>query len=162
MSRRSRPGEIETGFAQSDVAYGAFSGTGVFAGQPPMTEPAGAGQPLSGERASAGDQAIPASRAVADLRGTRVSLDVEGSGTLVDALLILDGFGLAPADLQAVHAPPGRSIDLMAAGELDAHVPGRGLSGGDRDRGWRRRSGARLVPITGAAGRRAAGASTGS
>ena len=57
---------------------------------------------------------------MADLRGRRVSLDVEGSGTLVDARLILDAFGLAPADLQAVYAPLGRSIDLMTAGELDA------------------------------------------
>ena len=30
-------GRVETGFAQSDVTHGAFSGTGVFAGQPPMT-----------------------------------------------------------------------------------------------------------------------------
>ena len=38
MSRRSRTGAVETGFAQSDVAYGAYSGTGVFAGQPPMPD----------------------------------------------------------------------------------------------------------------------------
>ena len=55
-----------------------------------------------------------------DLRGRRVSLDVEGSGTLVDALLVLDAFGLTPADLQAVHVPPAQALDLMTAGELDA------------------------------------------
>ena len=115
-----RAGRIETGFAQSDVAYGAYSGTGVFAGRAPMAEPARPGQPLSRERPSGGDRRSPGISGVADLRGRRVSLDVEGSGTLVDALLILEAFGLAPADLAAGPRPAGRSIDLMAAGELDA------------------------------------------
>ena len=142
-------GRVETGFAQSDVTHGAFSGTGVFAGQPPMT----------GLRALASlylesvhllvtrDSGIGA---VADLRGRRVSLDVEGSGTLVDALLILAGFGLTAGDLQAVHASPGRSIDLMVAGELDAMFMVAGYPAAIVTEAAQA-IGARLVPITGEA-----------
>jgi uncharacterized protein len=140
-------GRVETGFAQSDVTHGAFSGTGVFAGQAPLT----------GLRALASlylesvhlvvaqDSGIAT---VGDLRGKRVSLDVEGSGTLVDALLILEGFGLSPADLQVVHAPPTRSLDLMVAGELDAMFMVAGYPAAivtEAAQGI----GARLVPIVG-------------
>jgi uncharacterized protein len=140
-------GEIETGFAQSDVAHGAFTGTGVFAGRAPM-EALRALASLYLE--SVHLVAAPGSgiASVADLRGRRVSLDVEGSGTLVDARLILEGFGLSMDDLQAVHASSGKSIDLMAAGELDAlflvaGYPAAAVSELVRDRG------AYLVPIAG-------------
>jgi uncharacterized protein len=112
-------GEIESGFAQSDVAHWAFTGTRVFAGRPPM-EALRALASLYLE--SVHLLAAPGSGigSVADLRGRRVSLDVEGSGTLVDARLILAAFGLAVDEIRPVQAAPGRSIDMMTAGELDA------------------------------------------
>lgn len=114
-----RTGRLETGFAQSDVAFGAYSGSGVFAGQPPL-ESLRALASLYLE--SVHLVAAPGSgiASLADLRGRRVSLDAEGSGTLVDARLILQGFGLTPADFEPVYATPGRSIDLMREGQLDA------------------------------------------
>ncbi len=140
-------GEVESGFAQSDVTHGAFSGTGVFAGRPPLTSLRALASlylesvHLVVSRESGISQ-------VADLRGRRVSLDVEGSGTLVDALLILEGFGLSREDLQEVHATPTRSIDLMVAGELDAMFMVAGYPAAivaEAAQG----SGARLVPIVG-------------
>jgi hypothetical protein len=140
-------GQVETGFAQSDVTHGAFSGTGVFAGRPPLT----------GLRALASLYLESVHLVVAkdsgiaripDLRGKRVSLDVEGSGTLVDALLILEGFGLDPADLQVVQATPTRALDLMVAGELDAMFMVAGYPAAivtEAAQGI----GARLVPIVG-------------
>jgi uncharacterized protein len=142
-------GRVETGFAQSDVTHGAFSGTGVFAGRPPM----------SGLRALASlylesmhllvtkDSGIAT---VADLRGKRVSLGLEGSGTLVDALLILEGFGVRPSDLQAVEASPTQSIDMMTAGELDAMIMVAGYPAAIVTEAAQT-LGARLVPITGEA-----------
>ncbi|MFZ1426603.1 MAG: TAXI family TRAP transporter solute-binding subunit [Geminicoccaceae bacterium] len=114
-----RAGRIETGFAQSDVAYGAYAGTGVFEGQPPLVSLRAL---ASLYLESIHIVVTPSSgiTKVADLRGRRVSLDAEGSGTLVDARLILAGFGLTPADLQPVYATPSRSIDLMREGQLDA------------------------------------------
>jgi TRAP transporter TAXI family solute receptor len=140
-------GEIESGFAQSDVAHGAFTGTGIFAGRPPM-EALRALASLYLE--SVHLVAAPRSgiESVADLRGRRVSLDVEGSGTLVDARLILAAFGLESDEIKAVHASPGKSIDLMAMGDLDAlflvaGYPAAAVSELVRDRG------AYLVPIAG-------------
>ena len=142
-------GEVETGFVQSDVTHGAYTGTGVFAGQPPM----------SGLRALASlyleSVHLLVTRGsgitkVADLRGKRVSLDVEGSGTLVDALLILKAFGLAPGDLQVTNAAPTRSIDLMVAGELDAMFIVAGYPAAIVSEAAQT-LGARLVPITGEA-----------
>src|SRR5262249_50915233 len=57
---------------------------------------------------------------VRDLKGKRVSLDREGSGTLVDALLVLEAYGLAPKDLQIEHLEPGPAADQVRDGSLDA------------------------------------------
>ena len=47
-------GQLESGFVQSDVAFGAFNGTGAFADRAPVPELARARQPLCRERASRG------------------------------------------------------------------------------------------------------------
>jgi TRAP transporter TAXI family solute receptor len=59
-------------------------------------------------------------RSVLDLVGRRVSLDEEGSGTLVDARLILSAFGMTETDLQAEFLKPVPAIEKIKAGELDA------------------------------------------
>ena len=131
-----RAGRLETGFAQSDVAYGAYAGTGVFMDQPPL---AGLRALASLYLESIHIVVTPSSgiNGVADLRGRRVSLDAEGSGTIVDARLILEGFGLTPADLQPVYATPARSIDLMRGRTAGRAVPGRGLPSRRRGRAGR-------------------------
>lgn len=140
-------GEVESGFAQSDVAYGAFSGTGAFAGQPPMTRLRALAS-LYVESVHLVARAGAGIAGVADLRGRRVSVDVEGSGTLVDAVLILQAFGLSLDAIRPIRAPLGRAIDLMAAGELDAlflvaGFPAAAVAELTRD------AGATLVPIAG-------------
>lgn len=140
-------GRIESGFVQSDVAFGAFTGSGIFAGREPMqTLRALASLYLESVHLVARSGA--GIKTVADLRGKRVSLDVEGSGTLVEARQILDAFGLSPARIEPVYAPLGRSIDLMVAGELDAlflvaGYPATAVSE------ITRAAGAALVPIEG-------------
>ncbi|MGD9512135.1 MAG: TAXI family TRAP transporter solute-binding subunit [Geminicoccaceae bacterium] len=140
-------GEVESGFAQSDIAWGAFSGEGVFAGRPRI-ESLRALASLYLETVHlvvAPDSGI---EHVTDLRGRRVSLDVEGSGTLVDAILVLRAFGLTPADIEVVHASSARALDLMTAGELDAMFLVAGYPAAivtEAAQSLR----ARLVPITG-------------
>lgn len=112
-------GRVESGFVQSDVAAGAFTGTGVFAGKPPM-ERLRALASLYDESVHLVVRAGAGIDGVAGLRGRRVSLDVEGSGTLVVAREILAAWGLATTDLKAVHEPLGRSLDLLREGALDA------------------------------------------
>jgi TRAP transporter TAXI family solute receptor len=63
-------GEVESGFSQSDVTWGAFSGTGIFAGRPPMQNlRALASLYLEGVHLVA--RAGSGIRTLADLRGRR-------------------------------------------------------------------------------------------
>ena len=57
---------------------------------------------------------------MADLRGKRVSLDEPGSGTLVDARLILAAYGLSEKDLKAEYLPAQQVADALKEGAIDA------------------------------------------
>jgi TRAP transporter TAXI family solute receptor len=112
-------GEAESGFAQGDVAHFALTGTGVFAGRPAARRLRTLAN-LYPESVHLVVRPGSGIAGVADLRGKRVSLDAEGSGTLVDARLVLDAFGLGEADIAATYTPLGPSIDQMREGRLDA------------------------------------------
>ena len=112
-------GRVESGFVQSDVAFGAYTGTGAFAGRAPV-EGLRALASLYVESVHLVVRADSGIETIADLRGRRVSLDSLGSGTQIDALLILEAHGIGPEDLEALYVKPEQSIRLMAAGELDA------------------------------------------
>jgi len=111
--------KLESGFAQSDTVYWAYSGTGVFKEEKPV-ESLRAIANLYPEsihvvvRKGAGIQSIR------DLRGKRVSLDEPGSGTLVDARLILEAYGLSEKDLKAEYIKPNLAADKIRTGKLDA------------------------------------------
>jgi hypothetical protein len=57
---------------------------------------------------------------VADLRGKRVSLGEEASGTRVVARAILDAYGLGEDDVDADYNTLGKASDRLLAGDLDA------------------------------------------
>ena len=110
-------GLLDSGFSQADVSFWAYRGEGIFKDQ---------GVP--GLRAIA--NLFPESvhlvvrrnsgiRSVRDLKGLRISIDVEGSGTRVDALLILKAYGIGTEDFEAVSATSGLAADMLRAGELD-------------------------------------------
>ena len=108
-------GRIESGFVQSDVAYFAQTGTGAFAGRAPV-ESLRLLASLYVESVHLVVAAESGIEGVGDLRGRRVSLDSMGSGTQIDALLLLQGHGLTTDDIVAYHAKPEQSVRLMAAG----------------------------------------------
>ena len=112
-------GKLEAGLAQSDVIQWAYSGTGTFVGRERFTRLRAVANLY---RESVHLVALKASgiRSVLDLRGKRVSLDEPGSGTLVDARLILAAFGLSENDIRAEYVKPDLAIDRMTAGKLDA------------------------------------------
>jgi TRAP transporter TAXI family solute receptor len=112
-------GTAQSGFVQSDIAYWAYNGTGIYQGRPKV----------DGLRAIA--NLYPESiqlvvrkgsgiRSVADLRGRKVSLDEPGSGTLVDARLILFAFGLSEKDLKAEYFRAQQVADSLKDGTIDA------------------------------------------
>ena len=57
---------------------------------------------------------------VADLAGKTVSLDEPGSGTLVDARIILEAYGLSEEDVDAQFLKPDQAAERMRDGAMDA------------------------------------------
>ncbi|MFN3524724.1 MAG: TAXI family TRAP transporter solute-binding subunit [Paracoccus sp. (in: a-proteobacteria)] len=112
-------GTLESGFVQSDVANWAHSGTGIWEGQPPA-ESLRAIANLYPESIHLVARADAGIASVGDLRGKRVSVDEPGSGTLVDAQIILAGFGLTEADIQVEYLKPNQAADRMRDGQMDA------------------------------------------
>ncbi|MFO1082453.1 MAG: TAXI family TRAP transporter solute-binding subunit [Reyranellaceae bacterium] len=112
-------GSMQSAFVQSDVAYWAFNGSGIYDGRPK----------IDGLRAIA--NLYPESfhlvvrkgagiTSIDELRGKRVSLDEPGSGTLVDARLIFAAFGLTEKDVKAEYLKPQAAADRLKEGTLDA------------------------------------------
>ena len=112
-------GTIESGFSQADIAYWAYSGMGRFEGQEPMSDL----RAIANLYPEAMHLVVDQNDVIfspADLKGQRVSLDREGSGTRVGGLLVLEAFGLSPDDVQVLDLPPGAAADALAADELEA------------------------------------------
>ncbi|MCP3871323.1 MAG: TAXI family TRAP transporter solute-binding subunit [Gammaproteobacteria bacterium] len=112
-------GALESAFVQSDVVYWAYSGTGDdrIGGAAPRLRTIASLYRESVHLVVRRDSGIDA---VTDLRGKRVSLDEPGSGTLTDALIILDAYGLSVSDMEAGYTKPYLASIKMADGQLDA------------------------------------------
>ena len=112
-------GAIESGFSQADVASWAFTGKGVFEGKPhvPGLRLIANLYPESVHLVVRKGSGI---KTVADLRGKRVALDEPGSGTLIDARIILAAYGLKDADLKPEYIKPNQAGDKMKDGAIDA------------------------------------------
>lgn len=108
-----------SGFSQSDVAYWAYSGTGTSEGKEPAEKlrAIAALYPEHIHLVALKDSGI---NSVADLEGKRVSLDEPGSGTRVDAVLILEAYGLSESDVIAEDLKPGPASEALRNGKLDA------------------------------------------
>jgi TRAP transporter TAXI family solute receptor len=114
-------GALESGFVQSDIAHWAFSGSGIYEGEGKVENlRAIAGlYPESIHFVTRKDAGIGSIR---DLKGKRISLDEQGSGTLVDARIILQAYGLTEDDVQAEYIKPSPAVAKIQADELDAFV----------------------------------------
>ena len=111
--------KIESGFSQSDIAYWAHTGTGVFADQGALHDVAAIASLYREDIHLVARKGSGIER-ITDLRGMRVSLDDPGSGTLVDARIILDAYGIQESDILAQYVKPSDAIKKIRAGELDA------------------------------------------
>ena len=112
-------GMFHSGFVQSDVAYWAHTGTGRFDGQTPA-ENLRAIAALYPEHIQLIARKEAGIASVRDLAGKRVSLDERGSGSYVNAVQILEAYGLSEADLEASFLKSAPASDAMIAGDLDA------------------------------------------
>ncbi|MFO7307438.1 MAG: TAXI family TRAP transporter solute-binding subunit [Pseudomonadota bacterium] len=112
-------GAIESGFSQADVAYWAYTGTGLFEGKGKV-EVLRLIANLYPESIHLVASKAANIKSVADLKGKRVSLVEPGSGTLVDAKIILSGWGLTEKDIEADYLKPNQAAEKMRDGGMDA------------------------------------------
>lgn len=114
-------GTLESGLSQTDISHWAYRGEGTFKDTGPITNLRTIAN-LFPEAVHVVVRRDSGIHRMADLRGKRISLDREGSGTRVDALLILKAYGLRPKDLEAEALAAGEAADLLRAGELDGFI----------------------------------------
>jgi len=112
-------GVVESGFSQANVAYMAYKGLGRFKGGLPYDNLRVVAT-LYQELVQLAVRKYSGIDAFEDLRGKRVSLGVVGSGTAVDAEVIMAAHNLNLNDYKAVHFDLGESADRLRLGKLDA------------------------------------------
>jgi TRAP transporter TAXI family solute receptor len=141
-------GQLEAGLTQADVAYWAWSGTGLLEGQPKVDGIRFIANlyPESVQIVARRDAGI---RSVADLRGRRVSLDEPGSGTLIDARIVLAAHGLTEQDVQVEYLKMGPAADRLRDGALDAFFTVGGWPTGAIAELATSQDGVDLVPVDG-------------
>jgi TRAP transporter TAXI family solute receptor len=112
-------GQMDSGLAQSDVVADAWSGEGAFrkAGKQTHLRVIAALFPE--------DVLIVVSpsahiASVADLRGKRVSLGTENSGTIVTARAVLAAYRMSERDLKVHHLSPDLAAQMLSQKKLDA------------------------------------------
>ena len=112
-------GSFQSGFVQSDVAHWAFNGTGIYEGRPKVDTLRAIANlyPESFQLVVRKGSGI---KSIKDLAGKRVSLDEPGSGTLVDARLILAAYGMTEKEMKAEYLKAQQSADRLKDGALDA------------------------------------------
>jgi len=117
--RGIQQGSLESGFVQSDIAHWAYTGTGTFTGDKPSQDLRVIANlyPESLHVVARKDSGI---RKIQDLVGKRVSIDEPGSGTLIDAELVLNEYGISQRDIELEYLKPGVAIDRVRQHKLDA------------------------------------------
>ena len=110
---------LESGLCQCDVAYWAYSGTGMYSG----------GKPFDGLRAIANlyqeslhivVRADSAIHAIADLRDKRISLGGRGSGTRATAVLVLGVYGVGERKFAGQQLTIEKACAQLRDGAIDA------------------------------------------
>jgi hypothetical protein len=141
-------GSMESGFTQSDVAYWAYTGTGVYEGKPKVGDLRLIAN-LYPETIHIVARKGSGIKSVADLKGKRVSLDEPGSGTLVDAKIILAAYGITEKDIKAEYLKPNQAGDKLKDGGLDAFFFVGGYPTGAISELAAAGGGIELVPVAG-------------
>ncbi len=142
-------GSLESGFSQADVAYWAFTGTGIWEGKGKAADLRAIAN-LYPESIHLVARKGAGIKTAADLKGKRVSLDEPGSGTLVDARIILGAWGLKDSDVKAEYLKPNQAGDKMKDGAMDAFFFVGGFPAGAISELASTGAGIELVPIDGA------------
>jgi TRAP transporter TAXI family solute receptor len=141
-------GALESGFSQSDVATWAFTGTGVYEGKPKVSDLRMIAN-LYPESIHLVVKRGSGIKTVADLKGKRVALDEPGSGTLVNARLVLAAYGVKESDIKPEYIKPNQAGDKLKDGALDAFFFVGGAPAGAIAELASSGTGIELVPLAG-------------
>lgn len=112
-------GKLDTGFIQSDIAYWAYTGTGLFENKE-KKENIRAIASLYPEAMHIVIRKSANINSVADLVDKRVSVGARKSGTIHGARLVLDAYKISEDDMQTEYLNNQQAIDKFNEGELDA------------------------------------------
>jgi hypothetical protein len=112
-------GQIESGFAQADLAGWAYAGSNVFteAGSMPKLRAIASLFPESLHLVVRAESRI---RSLSDLRGKTVGLGEQGSGTNANARVLLAAAKLGEHDLSRRYMSPGQTAAALRDGSIDA------------------------------------------
>ena len=119
MSRRSAAGSSNSGLCQADVAFWAYSGADLFQSKGPLGNLRAIAN-LFQESLHVVVRRESGIRSAADLKGKRVSLGEQGSGTLVTARQLLRAYKLSEKQLKPSYLNAGAAAEKMRADQLDA------------------------------------------
>lgn len=139
---------MEAGFSQSDVATWAYTGTGAFEGKPKVTDLRMIAN-LYPESIHIVVKKGSGIKSVADLKGKRVALDEPGSGTLINARMVLAAYGVKESDIKPEYIKPNQAGDKLKDGALDAFFFVGGSPAGAITELASSGTGIELVPLSG-------------
>ena len=111
---------IESALAQADIVTWAYEGKGPFEKEEKFKNLRAIASlyPEAVHLVVAKSSGI---KRVEDLRGKRVSIDRPGSGTYIDALLILNAYGISDKEIIGHMVDASTASDMILKGELDAY-----------------------------------------
>lgn len=142
-------GSLEAGLSQSDVATWAYTGTGAFEGKGKVADLRMIAN-LYPESIHLVVKKGSGIKSVADLKGKRVALDEPGSGTLINARMVLAAYGVKESDIKPDYIKPNQAGDKLKDGSLDAFFFVGGAPAGAIAELASSGVGIELVPIAGA------------
>lgn len=139
---------LEGGLAQADVVHWAFNASGPYKNERARDNLRGLAT-LYHESVHLIARTDANIDSIQDLKGKRVSLDEQGSGTKLDVLPILAAYGMSTESLKAVYLKPADAMDRLSKDELDAFfiIAGYPVQAVSNLVGNGR---AQIIPITGA------------
>ena len=115
--RLLRESRAELAFVQNDIMTYAYDGTDIFSTD-------GAFKDFSAVAGLYPEACQIVARSdikdIHDLKGRRVSIGDEGSGTELNAIQILDAYGMSETDIDADHLSFGASVTALRDGRIDA------------------------------------------
>jgi len=141
-------GAAESGFVQADVAFWAYSGTGVFEGKPKVAELRSIAN-LYPESVHVVVRKASNVKSIDGLKGKKVSLDEPGSGTLLNARAILAAYGITERDITAEYLKPNQAAEKMKDGSVDAFFFTGGFPAAAISELASTGSGIDILPVTG-------------